>query len=317
MQVKLTVLTPIWNRLEFVPGLVNCVSQLQDEIFEWVIVDDGSTDGSLEKLTELVAKHSMDFVTIFSVSPRQGKACADNLLINSIRGDYFTWLDSDDLFVVDSLRVILRRIEALEFRPRCVGASNVSSRTLGSWTGTSCGVSTNPRLMNYEQFKSEIPNDCTLLFDKSIARDIHFPEIDFVVHESLVWADRLKATGILYFDQIVKIQQRDAENSISFGKKIRYSYGSYVAAKLNFLNKRSMKSEIKQAFLMGRYAGHSRQFTDLIFSTSHLLNARYLIYFASSFGYLAGVTDRIFGRVEDTRLEFECNRSKRVVRKII
>ena len=46
MKPTLTILTPIYNRANLLPQVFACLQKQTDMDFEWIIINDGSTDNS-------------------------------------------------------------------------------------------------------------------------------------------------------------------------------------------------------------------------------------------------------------------------------
>ncbi len=68
--------------------------------FEIIIVDDGSTDGSIDYLQQLAAEKNE--VRIFC-QQRKGVVAARNLAITQANSDYLAFLDADDYWSADKL----------------------------------------------------------------------------------------------------------------------------------------------------------------------------------------------------------------------
>ena len=64
--------------------------------WEWIIIDDGSTDNSWEKLLSLQAKDERIRLFQRNRAPKGACTCR-NIGIDKARGDYLLFLDSDDL----------------------------------------------------------------------------------------------------------------------------------------------------------------------------------------------------------------------------
>lgn len=90
---KLSVIIPIYN---VAPYLNECIDSLLSQTFadfEALIVNDGSTDGSLGILENYAKKDSR--VRIFS-QPNRGVSAARNLALENARGEWIAFLDGDD-----------------------------------------------------------------------------------------------------------------------------------------------------------------------------------------------------------------------------
>ena len=99
----ITVFTPTYNRKDTLQRLYRslCAQTVFD--FEWLIVDDGSTDG-----TEAAAGSfsSARFPVRYIKKENGGKHTAYNLALQQATGTYFLCVDSDDLLVPDAMEAL-------------------------------------------------------------------------------------------------------------------------------------------------------------------------------------------------------------------
>lgn len=111
-QSILTVITPIYNGADFVE---RCYKNLLMQTFtdwEWVVVDDGSTDGTAES----VRKINDTRVRLFSYQQNKGRGYARNLAISESKGDWIVVWDIDDLNFPERLETIENaRIQNYDF----------------------------------------------------------------------------------------------------------------------------------------------------------------------------------------------------------
>lgn len=97
--MRFTVLTPTYNRAAYLTGLYDSLLTQTFRDFEWVIVDDGSTDGT----RELVSSWKPFFPVQYSWKPNGGKHTAINMGAIMARGDFVAIMDSDDRCVPNML----------------------------------------------------------------------------------------------------------------------------------------------------------------------------------------------------------------------
>lgn len=98
----LSVITPIYNGADFV---LRCYKNLLVQSFdnwEWIVVDDGSTDDTAEIVRGLKDKR----VRLFSYQQNKGRGYARNLAISESRGDWIVVWDVDDLNFPERLETI-------------------------------------------------------------------------------------------------------------------------------------------------------------------------------------------------------------------
>lgn len=90
--MRFTVLTPTYNRAHLLPRAFESLRAQTFGDFEWLIIDDGSNDGT----AELVASWSADFPIRYYWQPNRGKHAAMNFGLGLLAGELICQLDSDD-----------------------------------------------------------------------------------------------------------------------------------------------------------------------------------------------------------------------------
>jgi len=96
-----TVFTPTFNRSQTLSRVYEGLRLQTFRDFEWLIVDDGSTDGT----KELVEKWQTEsaFLIRYIYQENQGKPAAFNHGVQEARGELFVTLDSDDACLPQAL----------------------------------------------------------------------------------------------------------------------------------------------------------------------------------------------------------------------
>ncbi len=92
------VIIPTFNRAAWVKEAAASVLSQTFRDFELIVVDDGSTDASLEALVSLGRE-----VKVLRRRERRGVSAARNLGAAATRADWLAFLDSDDLWLPDKL----------------------------------------------------------------------------------------------------------------------------------------------------------------------------------------------------------------------
>jgi glycosyltransferase involved in cell wall biosynthesis len=100
-----TVFTPTYNRAHTLQRVYDSLRAQTCRSFEWLIVDDGSSDGTAG-LIETWRRMS-DFPIRYFVQPNAGKHVAHNRALEEARGTFFIVLDSDDACVPTALERML------------------------------------------------------------------------------------------------------------------------------------------------------------------------------------------------------------------
>ncbi len=97
-----SVVLPTYNRAHLLSRAVESVFAQTDGDWELIVVDDGSTDNTAALLNDLESRD----VRVHGVNrPHSGLALSRNAGIAASSGNYVTFLDSDDAYAPDHLRV--------------------------------------------------------------------------------------------------------------------------------------------------------------------------------------------------------------------
>lgn len=103
---KLTVITPTYNRAECLNECWESLKKQTCKDFQWLIIDDGSTDNTREVVENFIA-NSDDIFIDYVYKENGGKHTALNKSHEHIVGDYVVILDSDDTFTENAVEDIL------------------------------------------------------------------------------------------------------------------------------------------------------------------------------------------------------------------
>ena len=102
---KISVITPSYNQAEFLEQTINSVVAQNYPNLEYIVIDGGSDDGSIE-----ILEQNNDYIHYWVSEPDKGQSDALNKGFSLATGDIFCWLNSDDQFAPNALRSV-----ALEF----------------------------------------------------------------------------------------------------------------------------------------------------------------------------------------------------------
>ena len=103
---KLTIITPTYNRASTLAACWKSLSLQTCRDFQWLIIDDGSTDGTqaaVEGFRAAAPEMCIDYV----YKENGGKHTALNASHPYIKGDYVVILDSDDTLIPTAVEEIL------------------------------------------------------------------------------------------------------------------------------------------------------------------------------------------------------------------
>lgn len=103
---KLSIIIPVYNVEKYIRPCFESIfkQELDDTDFEIIIVNDGTTDHSMEVIADIIQSHNN---IIIINQENQGLSLARNKGITKARGEYLLMLDSDDLLIDNCLKPLL------------------------------------------------------------------------------------------------------------------------------------------------------------------------------------------------------------------
>ena len=111
MKYDVTIGIPLYNGEDFIGRTMeSALSQTYDNI-EYLIVDDGSNDNSLDIVKDYQVKHPRgNDIHIISHSKNFGPAIARNRIIDEAKGEFLYFLDSDDVIREDTISTMMKHV---------------------------------------------------------------------------------------------------------------------------------------------------------------------------------------------------------------
>lgn len=253
---KITVFTPTYNRAYLLPRLYEslCIQCCQD--FQWLIIDDGSTDDTKELVEGWMnqSKISIDYI----YKENGGMHTGHNLAYDLIETELNVCIDSDDYMPDDAVKLILEEYAAVKNNDAIAGLIGLDAFNDGSIVG-----SKNPDNISYGTLK-ELYNKYKSFGDKKIVLKTKvvkefskYPEFE---------NERLVPLGILY----LLIEQ-----------KYLFKYSNAVFCIVEYQEEGSSKSIFKQYQRSPRGFAYARtvqikydlRFTNKIKNYLHLISS--------------------------------------------
>lgn len=187
--IRFTVFTPTYNRASTLPRLYDSLVCQTLRDFEWVIVDDGSSDGT-EALVEVWRKEAPFSIRFFR-QLHGGKHRAVNRGVREAQGELFAPTGSDDWltpFALERLAAIWESIPSDDREQYC-GVGVLSCYDGGRIVGGSYGKGLCDASFLEMTLTGRISGDRWGFMRTSVLRSFPYPEIsgeDFIP-DGLVW----------------------------------------------------------------------------------------------------------------------------------
>jgi glycosyltransferase involved in cell wall biosynthesis len=210
-----TVFTPTYNRAHTLRRVFDslCAQTFRD--FEWLVVDDGSTDNTRELIDSWAGK--ADFPVRYFRQENSGKHIAHNFAVQAARGEFFIILDSDDALdtrALERLRIVWLEIPAADRAGFCA-TGGLSRNQHGKLVGDPFPTTPFDASFRERVFVFRIRGEKGIAWRLDILRRFPFPEIagTTFVPEGVIWLQTAKEYKIRFVNEIFRIYYTEDENT--------------------------------------------------------------------------------------------------------
>ena len=111
--IKVSILIPIYNASKTIESCLSSVLEQTYSNIEYILVNDGSTDNSVEIVHAIIAKYPnrKNNVQILENASNRGISYTRNVLLNKATGDYIYFVDSDDYVFPNAIELLVDVVE--------------------------------------------------------------------------------------------------------------------------------------------------------------------------------------------------------------
>ncbi len=207
-----SIITPSYNSQRFIEACVESVKSQSYENWEMIIVDDCSTDKSVETIEQLMLLDSR--IKLISLSQNVGAANARNRALEEAKGAYIAFLDSDDLWEEKKLEKQMAFMQQYKYAFTFTAYVPISEDATQTYS-----VINVPNEIDYAGYcKNTIIGCLTVMIDKDQTGDFRMPVIKSS-QDMALWLLLMKRGFKAYGLNEVLAKYRLVENS-NTSKKI-------------------------------------------------------------------------------------------------
>lgn len=183
-----TIFTPIYNRAYIIENLYQSLLRQTSFNFEWLILDDGSTD-NISMIVNQWIKNTQKFEIRFYSQKNGGKHRAINRGVQLARGSAFFIVDSDDYLTDDAVEIISKYWEPIEDKQEFAGVSGLKMHKNEQVIGGSLCFAKFVDATNLERDKYGLQGDKAEVYKTDILKMFPFPEYEGenFITEAVVW----------------------------------------------------------------------------------------------------------------------------------
>ena len=258
-----TVMTPTFNRAHTLPRTYASLQEQTFSNFEWIVIDDGSTDHTPELIAEW-RSHSA-FPICYVRQENLGKHVARNRAITMARGRFFTGVDSDDWLLPNALHRLLEVWETIpgEQREQFLGVVGRCAHPDGIKIGTDLPS----HFLDSEEielrWRFHITGDNTGMSRTEILRAFPTPSFEGepFVTEAIVQNRIAQQYKTRYFDEVIKICEYQDDGLSAQSRLIRMHSASgsllHYGELLSVSDRLSPSARLRTSANFARYALHA------------------------------------------------------------
>lgn len=204
--MMITVLTPTFNRGGELQSLWDSLQKQTVKEFEWLVVDDGSIDGTKNLITKLQEKS--DFPIRYIYKSNGGKHTALNVGIQTICSELTFIVDSDDCVTDDAVESILKIHKKYRSQNNICGYAFLRAFPDGKVNGKKFDV--NEKIGSYIDVRvngDDTGADKAEVFKTHCLKEFPFPEYpnEKFLGEDLVWVRMARKYEMVHINKAIYV----------------------------------------------------------------------------------------------------------------
>lgn len=241
----ITVFTPTYNREQLLSRLFTSLQEQSFKDFEWLIVDDGSTDNTHDVVEKFVEEGVVPIKYVFKRNG--GKHRAINEGVKHAKGELFFIVDSDDMLPPDALKRVAEVYQQIKDDRDFGGVAGVDAYPDGRIVGSGLPAPVIDCNSIDIRSKYHVAGDLSEVFRTDVMREFPFPEIEGekFCPEVLVWNRIARKYKLRYFNEAIYVAEYQPEGLTARIVEIRMKspiasttcYAEMVSLKLPFKEK--------------------------------------------------------------------------------
>lgn len=204
----ITILTPTFNRAHLLPRLFESLTHQTDFNFEWLVMDDGSTDGTSDLFAGKTFL-SAPFPIRYYRQENGGKHRALNAGVKQAKGDFIFIADSDDWLLPQSVAIVGQHASAIADDNTFAGVAGLDvfddERIVGTGLPQDI-IDCNAMDIRY---RYHVDGDLKEVFKTTVLQEFPFPEIqdEKFCPEQLVWFRIAQKYKLRYFNTPIYVAE--------------------------------------------------------------------------------------------------------------
>ena len=186
----ISIVIPIYNAEKYLEQCLNSIKNQTYKNFEVIMVNDGSKDES-----ETICKRFLEYDARFRYFTKEngGVSSARNLGLDNVKGDFITFIDSDDWIAENHLELLINSI-----------------KKTNSDIVVSC----------YKEFDNNIDTYYTIVYTKQEKNLLNFEKMNR--DDFLTIFPKLMSINVCFNNAVAKLFRKELVNNLRFDTSIKY-----------------------------------------------------------------------------------------------
>lgn len=255
----LTIITPTYNRKNLLNKLCDSLKCQTSHEFEWIIVDDDSSDGTKESVKSIKESAAIDINYIYKENG--GKHTAINVGAKHGKGELVTIIDSDDTLLPDAVETINndwlkykdnKNLAGLSYKRRLINPIAAATKN-----DTVEGVSNPIKITN-----EGVQQDRAFVYRREVWLEFPFPEIkgENFLREACFFYDVAEKYDTLYINKEVRVTEymNDGLTYNIFKKEITNPKGEMINHEKMLSKDFKLSIRLREAIVYNAFANFAK-----------------------------------------------------------
>lgn len=201
----ITIFTPTYNRKNELHNLYNSLINQSYRDFEWLVIDDGSTDGTNIEIKKMINEDKININYIYKENG--GKMSAVNMAHKLAKGTIFITVDSDDILVDNILQTVVDDFSIIENDQNIAGIVYQCAYKNKPHEVVAKNLPDNGTICTYNELhtKFKVKGDKSAAWKTSVLRNYKFPvfEGEKFVPDDYLMNNISRKYQIVIYDKII------------------------------------------------------------------------------------------------------------------
>lgn len=222
----ISCIIPTYNQCQYISETLDSIYSQDYQDFEIIVVDDGSTDNTLQ----IVGEYQKKYKKMIVISQHNSKLpTALNTGLKYAMGDYITWISSDSIYLPKAFSVMVHHLD----KHKHIGMISTQFKIFGD---REIEVHADAGLYNLERMSGGNFIGCCFMFRKACVDKVGYFDPDMIcVEDWFYWCKIAQHFPILKIDGTYAAWRDHSTNMTNT-----------IGKDLGFLNEAKLRIEVKK-----------------------------------------------------------------------